>query len=59
MEWKTPSPQVRELIRQCAQIAVNARPEWLDELDAATLASNPTIAADPVLSAAVSRTNRP
>lgn len=58
MNWEPPSPRVRELIRQGAQITVNARPEWLDELDRATLASNPTIAADPVLAAAISRTNR-
>lgn len=58
MAWKTPSPQVRELIRQGAQIAADAAPEWLDELDRATLASNPVLAADPVLAAAISRTNR-
>jgi DNA-binding PucR family transcriptional regulator len=58
MNWKRPSPRVRELIRQGAQITVNARPEWLDELDRATLASIPTIAGDPVLAAAISRTNR-
>lgn len=58
MEWPHPSAQVQELIRQCAQIAVNARPEWLDELDRATLASNPAIGSDPVLAAAIGRTNR-
>jgi DNA-binding PucR family transcriptional regulator len=58
MEWETPSPQVRELIRECARITANARPEWLDELDRATLASNPALAGDPVLAAEVSRTNR-
>lgn len=58
MMWKRPSPRVQELIRQCAQIVVNARPEWLEELDRAVLAANPTIAADPELAAAVSRSNR-
>lgn len=59
MAWNPPSPRVRELIRQCAQIVVNARPEWLDELDRAVLAAaNPVIAADPELAAAVSRSNR-
>jgi DNA-binding PucR family transcriptional regulator len=58
MTWPRPSPQVRELIRQCAQIVVNARPEWLDELDSAVLAASPNIASDPELAAAVSRTNR-
>ncbi len=53
-----PSPQVRELIRQCAQIVVNARPEWLDELDRAVLGANPAIASDPELAAAIGRSNR-
>lgn len=54
----TPSPRVQDLIRQCAQVVVNARPEWLDELDAAVLEASPAIAADPELAAAVSRSNR-
>ncbi len=58
MTWKPPSPRCQELIRQCAQIIVNARPEWLAELDRAVLAASPTIAADPELAAAVSRSNR-
>lgn len=58
MSWRLPSAPVRELIRQCAQITVNARPEWLDELDAAVLGASPIIAADPELAAAVSRSNR-
>jgi DNA-binding PucR family transcriptional regulator len=58
MTWKLPSPRVRELIRQCAQIVVTARPEWLEELDQAVLAASPAIAADPELAAAVSRSNR-
>ncbi len=58
MAGELPSPRVRELIRQCAQIVVNARPEWLDELDQAVLSANPKIAADPELAAAVSRSNR-
>jgi DNA-binding PucR family transcriptional regulator len=51
-------PQVRELIRRGAQIAVNAPQEWLDELDSAVLASSPTVADDPDLAAAFRRTNR-
>ncbi len=58
MSWKLPSAPVRELLRQCAQITVNARPEWLDELDEAVLGASPIIAADPELAAAVSRSNR-
>ncbi|GJF12153.1 hypothetical protein NGTWS1803_21590 [Mycolicibacterium cyprinidarum] len=58
MSWELPSAPVRELIRQCAQTVVSARPEWLDELDETVLAANPLIASDPELAAAVSRSNR-
>jgi DNA-binding PucR family transcriptional regulator len=58
MTWELPSPHVRELIRQGAQFVVNAPAEWLEDLDRAVLASSPTIAADPDLAAAVSRSNR-
>ncbi|MDQ0989323.1 CdaR family transcriptional regulator [Streptomyces sp. V3I7] len=58
--WNPPSPRVRELIRRGAEIALNPRQEWIDELDAATLAGDAqqTIAADPVLAAGTRRTNR-
>lgn len=60
MEWERPSERVRELIRQGAQIAVNVLDQWLEELDEATLSSEymRRIAADPVLAAAIRRTNR-
>ncbi|MBU9766327.1 PucR family transcriptional regulator [Mycobacterium sp. TNTM28] len=58
MTGTAPSPRVKDLIRRCAQVVVNARPEWLDELDHAVLAASPSIAADPELAAAVSRSNR-
>jgi DNA-binding PucR family transcriptional regulator len=58
VQWEAPSPRVRELIRAGAEIALNAPPEWLDELDEATLAVRPEIAGDPELAAASSRTNR-
>jgi len=58
MAWTRPSTRVRQLIRQAAQITVNSPPEWLDELDSAVLAANPTIAVDPELAAAVSRSNQ-
>jgi DNA-binding PucR family transcriptional regulator len=58
MSWKRPSEPVRELIRQCAQISVNPRGEWLEELDAEVLATSPALAGDPELAAAVSRSNR-
>src|ERR1700742_3337341 len=57
MVWEPPSPRVAELIRQGAQIALDA-PEWLDEIDRATLATSPEIREDPVLAASVTRTNR-
>lgn len=52
------SPQVRELIRQGAWIALNPSQEWLAELDGATVAGHPVIADDPILAAAVSASNR-
>jgi DNA-binding PucR family transcriptional regulator len=58
MTWRGPPARVRDLIRQTAQVIVNAPPEWLDELDSAVVGANPTIAADPELAAAVSRSNQ-
>ncbi|MDT8912563.1 PucR family transcriptional regulator [Amycolatopsis sp. PS_44_ISF1] len=60
MSWELPSPRIRELIRQGAEIALNPPPEWLAELDEATLASPAMvpIAGDPVLAAGTRRTNR-
>ncbi|MDG4823845.1 PucR family transcriptional regulator [Asanoa sp. WMMD1127] len=60
MSWEPPSPRVRELIRAGAEIALHPRPEWLAEIDAATLAGEARrpIAGDPVLAAATRRTNR-
>ena len=58
MTWNRPSARVRDLIRQSAQIIVNAPPEWLAELDTAVLGANPSIAADPELAGAVSRSNQ-
>src|ERR1043165_1832926 len=55
MAWKPPSPRVQDLIRQCAQIVLNPRQEWLDEFDAAVLAASPAIASDPELAGAVVR----
>lgn len=52
------SPQVRELLRQGAWVALNPPAEWLAELDRATVAGNPAIAGDPTLAAAVSSSNR-
>lgn len=56
--WERPSARVRELIRQGAELVLNAPPAWLAELDEATVAVEPVIADDPVLAAAMRRTNR-
>ncbi|WP_432016817.1 PucR family transcriptional regulator [Streptomyces hydrogenans] len=60
MSWPSPSPRVRELMRRGAEIALTPSPEWLAELDAATLAGEARrqMAADPVLAAGTRRTNR-
>ncbi|WP_238013434.1 PucR family transcriptional regulator [Dactylosporangium sp. AC04546] len=60
MPWNKPSPRVRELIRQGAEIALNPPAHWLAELDEATLTgqARQQIAADPVLAAGTRRTNR-
>src|SRR6476620_2603284 len=58
MTSRRPPARVRDLIRQTAQIIVNAPPEWLDELDSAVRGANPTIAADPERAAAGSRSNQ-
>jgi DNA-binding PucR family transcriptional regulator len=60
MSWELPSPLVCELIRRGAQVALDPPAEWLAELDQATLsgADRERIAEDPVLAAAIRRTNR-
>nr|AHX39387.1 hypothetical protein wt6.10c [Streptomyces sp. WT6] len=56
--WDPPSARVRELIRLGAEIALHPKPEWLAELDAATLSGHEQVSADLVLSAGARRTNR-
>lgn len=58
MEWERPSERICELIRQGAEIVLNARAEWIDELDRTTLAAEKSVADDPVLAGALRRTNR-
>ena len=60
MLWNPPSPRVRELIRQGAELALHPPDDWLEELDEATLAGpiRRQVADDPVLAAATRRTNR-
>jgi DNA-binding PucR family transcriptional regulator len=59
-QWQPPPARVRELIRRGAEIALNAPPRWYEEIDAATLAGEgmAVVASDPVLLAALRRTNR-
>ncbi|ODQ99969.1 transcriptional regulator [Mycobacterium intermedium] len=52
------TPRIRELIRQGAWMALNPSPEWLEELDQATVVTNPTIIENPALAQAVSLSNR-
>lgn len=60
MSWERPSRRVRELIRRGAEIALDPPAEWLAELDTATLSGDHRrqVADDPVLAAALRRTNR-
>lgn len=57
--WPTPTPRVRDLFRQGAQLALDARPEWIEELQQAVLGSDLLKAAaeDPVLAEATRRSN--
>ncbi len=57
--WPTPSPRVADLLRQGAQIALNPRAEWIEDLHAAALSGSRmrAIAEDPVLREGVRRTN--
>ena len=50
--WPMPSPRIRELMRQGAEIALNVQTEWLQELDKENVAASATMS-DPVLAAAV------
>ncbi|MEV0339539.1 PucR family transcriptional regulator [Nocardia sp. NPDC050713] len=60
MSWPEPSERVRELISRCAQAALNAAPEWITDMDNATLSAvnMRAFADDPELRATVSRLNR-
>ncbi len=58
MAWQKPSPRIRELIREGARIALNPGPEWIEQLDRATIAANPAVAADPVLAKVIQKANR-
>lgn len=58
MAIQRPSSRVRELLREGARKTLNPSQDWIDELDRATVMSNPIIANDPVLAEVVRRANR-
>ena len=57
-KWPLPSPRVQALMRQGAELVMNAPPEWVAELDEACLTSENAMRDDPVLVAATKRANR-
>lgn len=59
MTWTAPSPPVRELIRQAAELALQSSDGWRQAVDEATLAAPmiADIAGDPALSEALRRAN--
>jgi DNA-binding PucR family transcriptional regulator len=59
MDVLSPSPQVRDLIRQGARQVVQAPDEWFRAIDEASLSTHASaeIAADPALSEAIRRAN--
>jgi DNA-binding PucR family transcriptional regulator len=58
--WPRPSERIRDLLRQGAETALRSAPEWINEIDSATLSSDHMreVAGDPALAAATRRTNR-
>lgn len=60
MHHEPPSERVRALMRLGAELALNAPPEWLEEVDDATLSPGimRAIAEDPNLAASMRRANR-
>ncbi|MDE2594892.1 MAG: PucR family transcriptional regulator [Burkholderiales bacterium] len=59
-QWDAPTPRVRELLRQGAEIALSAPQEMLDEIDQASMAADVMrfVIDDPVLLAASRRATR-
>lgn len=56
--WPAPSPRIRELLRQGAERVQNAPPEWILEIDEASIVPESDASHDPVLIAATKRANR-
>jgi DNA-binding PucR family transcriptional regulator len=57
--WPELSPRVAELFRRGAQVLLDPRAEWLEQLHAASLSGDPMrpVVEDPVLAAALRRAN--
>ena len=58
-DWPTVSPRIRELIRRGAEVALDPRAEWIEELHNASLSSPVMrpLAEDPVLAAGTRQAN--
>lgn len=59
-KWPLPSPRVQQLLRQGAEIALNVPPEWLEEVDQASISSESEhfVIDDPVIMAGARRVIR-
>lgn len=60
ISWPHPSPRVKQLLRQGAEIVLNAPPEWLEEVDQASISGNSELFVidDPVIIAGARRVIR-
>jgi DNA-binding PucR family transcriptional regulator len=58
--WAPPAERIRELLRQGAELALQAPPDWLTDIEDSTLAGPDMrqVAEDPVLNAVIRRTLR-
>ncbi|SOJ53051.1 hypothetical protein MSIMFB_00555 [Mycobacterium simulans] len=58
MVWPEPSSRIRQLIRAGARIVLDSSQDFLDGVDRAMIAANPTVANDPALATLVSQASR-
>lgn len=56
--WPELSSQAKDIMRQGAEFALTVPPEWMEELDVATLSAEGAEIRDPVLVATVRKSNR-
>ncbi len=58
--WPRPADRIRDLLRQGAELALQAPPDWLTDIEDSTLAGPDMrpVAEDPVLNAVIRRTLR-